>query len=190
MLLERLKSETAEVHARLERSIGLARSQSEHERQLELFYGFVAAHEQWLAACVPVTDAIRSGRDKHAWLAADLKHFGRSEADIAALPRPEAPPAAHDSRLAALGAAYVVEGSTLGGQFVARHLEAALGLRAGSGYSYFLSYGAQVRERWREFREELQRASSTENDEIIVRAARQCFERLERWFAEGMRQVT
>src|SRR5579875_2795412 len=36
-----------------------------------------------------------------------------------------------------LGAMYVMEGSTLGGRFIARHVEAVLGLEPGQGDAYF-----------------------------------------------------
>ncbi|HEY9125859.1 MAG TPA: biliverdin-producing heme oxygenase, partial [Acidobacteriaceae bacterium] len=40
------------------------------------------------------------------------------------------------------GAFYVMEGSTLGGQVIARQLQSALKLSGGEGYSYFLGYDA------------------------------------------------
>ncbi len=89
------------------------------------------------------------------------------------------------SRPEILGAAYVLEGSTLGGQIIARHLEETLGLRDGCGYRYFRSYGPDVGAQWKAFRAELLRASSATNDPVIVRAARETFEILHRWFCQN-----
>ncbi|MCD0161332.1 biliverdin-producing heme oxygenase [Deinococcus sp. 6YEL10] len=55
----------------------------------------------------------------------------------------------------AWGAAYVLEGATLGGQLVRRHLEARLGLR-GEGTAFYSSYGPLTGPRWRAFGEALE----------------------------------
>ena len=56
-----------------------------------------------------------------------------------------------DPRSIFLGRMYVMEGSTLGGQYIARHVEETLGLSSGEGNSYFRGYGEATGERWREF---------------------------------------
>ena len=183
MLLERLKTETSQSHAQLESHVGLATTLQQHEHQLWLFYGFVSALEDRLLELLGPDDPIVSGRGKTDWLAADLAFCGWNATRIATIPRPAALPPL-TSRLEALGVAYVIEGSTLGGQFISRHLETTLGLCDGQGYRYFQSYGTDVRARWVAFREELMQASSPENDAIIIAAAQECFRRLEDWFRQ------
>ncbi len=53
-------------------------------------------------------------------------------------------------RAAFLGAWYVMEGSTLGGRFIARHAEAALGLEPGVGDAYFRGHNEATGGLWRE----------------------------------------
>jgi heme oxygenase len=183
MLLDQLKAHTRTAHAELERLNGLPETLADYVAQLENHFGFIAAWEQALARALPADDVLRAGRTKRAWLEADLAFFGQSPAQIAALPLcPDFVPPEPD-RPTLLGIAYVVEGSTLGGQFISRHLEQALGLKGGGGNRYYRSYGAEVGPRWQAFRGELLRASSPANDPIILRAAEQTFVTLHRWFS-------
>ena len=43
-----------------------------------------------------------------------------------------------------LGAMYVMEGSTLGGQLIARHVELVLGLTAGQGNAHFRGHNERT----------------------------------------------
>lgn len=182
MLLERLKQHTHAQHSALEKLNGLPATFADYVAQLESFHGFVAPWEERLATALPDDDPIRVGRAKTAWLEADLAHFGHSRTAIAALPRcTELPSIA--SRNHTLGAAYVLEGSTLGGQFISRHLAQVLQLAPGAGDRYFRSYGAQVGPMWQAFRQELLRGSSADADSVIVAAAQDTFAKLHAWFA-------
>lgn len=181
MLLENLKQATQQQHAALELLNGLPGSLSEYRSLLESFYGFVTPWEARLAEMLPANDPIREGREKSAWLRADLAHLGGTEAELIELPQCDDLPAAY-CRAEILGAAYVLEGSTLGGQFIARHLDRVLGPCDG-GRSYFLSYGPRVGPMWQAFRQELLAASSPERDPIIIAAARNTFSKLHAWFA-------
>lgn len=182
MLLESLKQQTHEQHSALEKLNGLPATLPDYRALLESFYGFVAPWEDRVAERLPASDPIRAGRAKTPWLIADLIHFGYSADAIAQLPRCSDLPAV-SSREQILGAAYVLEGSTLGGQFISRHLAQMLGLSAGTGDRYFRSYGAQVGPMWQAFRQELLRCSSPTNDPVIVASAQDTFAKLHRWFA-------
>ncbi len=183
MLLERLKSETRAQHARLEAVVGLPMDRAAHLALITGLYGFVAAWEERLAALVPADDPLRAGREKTAWLEADLASFGLDAEARARLPRcaADALPAAA-TRADLLGVCYVLEGSTLGGQFIARHLRERLGVTNGEGARYFLSYGPEVGARWREFGVELERCPSPEKHAAVVGAAAETFEKLAAWF--------
>lgn len=63
-----------------------------------------------------------------------------------------------DSFPAVLGAAYVVEGSTLGGTIIHRHVAQLLGFDGGAGTLFFHGYGADTGTRWKQFVEALNRA--------------------------------
>ena len=80
-----------------------------------------------------------------------------------------------------LGAMYVVEGSTLGGQVITRQLaQAGISLRA-----YFTGYGALTGPRWKAFCQLLMEAAPTgpDQDEIVA-SARLTFQRLDQWITQ------
>ena len=183
MLTDALKEGTREQHRLLEVSNPLPASLPAYIAQLVAFFGFVKPWEERLAAALPESDPIRLGRAKSGWLEADLAYFGYDEARRSGLPRINELPST-SSRAAMLGAAYVLEGATLGGQIIARHLEATLGLRHGEGYRFFRSYGERVGSQWQEFRAELLRASSPSDDPAIIAAARNTFTLLHGWFVQ------
>lgn len=182
MLLDSLRLETRAYHDQLEQLNELPETRQDYIFQLATFFGFIAPWEAALAAALPESDPIRAGRAKTPWLEADLAFFGFDAAQIAALPRVATLPSTA-SRAEILGTAYVLEGSTLGGQVIADHLERTLGLRDGEGYRFFRSYGPQVGAQWQAFRAELARASSPETDGAILHAARDTFARLHAWFS-------
>jgi heme oxygenase len=79
-----------------------------------------------------------------------------------------------------LGALYVLEGSTLGGQVISRHLEKHFGWKDGRGYSFFLGHGAHTGERWREVVKTLESRPDAGNQ--IVFGAHHTFNQLNRCF--------
>lgn len=182
MLLEELKTQTRQQHAHLEKLNGLPATRADYVALLERFYGFVAPWEERLRQCVAEDDILRKDREKTAWLEADLAHFKLDANRRAALPQCDDLPDTN-SRAAILGACYVLEGSTLGGQYIARHLQENLGVKAGEGDRYFRSYGADVGVRWQAFRGELMANSSPAADAEIIKAAQATFEKLGAWFA-------
>lgn len=185
MLTEALREETSAQHAQMEAANPLPRTEADYLRQLKNFFGFVEPWERAVAQVLPPDDPIRAGRGKMDWLERDLEFFGIDRAQREKLPRVTELPSL-SSRPEILGAAYVLEGSTLGGQIISRHLEETLGLRDGCGYRYFSSYGPDVGAQWKAFRAELLKASSATNDPVIVRSARSTFEILHRWFCSNI----
>ncbi|MBS0276544.1 MAG: biliverdin-producing heme oxygenase, partial [Proteobacteria bacterium] len=87
-------------------------------------------------------------RRKKDWLEADLTYLGIAPASLrdshADLPE-------LDTRATGLGALYVLEGATLGGQIILRHLQPVLGISATCGGRFYASYGAQTSAMWRSY---------------------------------------
>jgi heme oxygenase len=81
-----------------------------------------------------------------------------------------------------IGCMYVLEGSTLGGQIISRHLKQSLDITPENGGAFFISYGAELGKRWKEFRESVlaDERSLSETDEIIA-AARDTFQSFHNW---------
>lgn len=81
----------------------------------------------------------------------------------------------------ALGASYVLEGSSLGGVVIARSLGPALGLTAEHGLSFVCAYGTQLREYWDEFTQTLElwaRTASAPEQDLAVSCAQATFRAL------------
>ena len=121
-------------------------------------------------------------RVKAPLLVSDLASLDLSPEQIAELPR------CHDlpdtgSPAGALGCLYVLEGATLGGQLVRRHVAERLGLGPQNGCAFFAAYGDAVGPMWREYQQRLatvvDRGSADPND--VIAAARRTFDALTRW---------
>jgi heme oxygenase len=70
-----------------------------------------------------------------------------------------------------IGAMYVMEGSRLGGQLIARHVEKVFDLPERHGTSFFRGFGAQTGPMWSEFVAHLrQEVSESQTNDVIVGA--------------------
>lgn len=148
-----------------------------------LFGFYVVAEPQWQAlAAVAINDY--PARCKTLWLADDLARLGYTAEAIAHLPRCAGVPVFDDSA-ATLGAVYVLEGATLGGQILLPLAQRRLALTAHSGAAYFASYGAQVRPMWQQFGRMLEAYCDTPDKvERAATAAQATFIALEQWLCE------
>jgi heme oxygenase len=169
-IMSRLKNETAAAHARVDALMDLSRmSRDRYARALAALRDAQLAAESEL---VRHSDELAASgydpgaRSKVAWLEADLHAIGAFAA-----------PAAHTLLLAdpaaAFGAVYVMEGSTLGGQVIARHVMPLLDVTAERGCRYFSGYRADTGLRWRETSAAITRYASdhpTAVDQMIAGA--------------------
>lgn len=188
MLMARLKEETRSYHDRVERDplsqgiVGPELSRAYYTMILEVYYGLYAPMDARLRAAAD-WDALGfdiARRMKEPMLRADLAHLGAPEASLDALPRCDSLPRT-PSLPAALGCMYVLEGSTLGGQLIGRHIHATLGLGPGAGAAFFNSYGPEVGPMWKEFKALIEQHGAGHEDAVIA-AASAMFASLERWF--------
>ncbi len=188
-LLQTLKAETRPHHERAERVVRLLSPDltlSGYRRHLEALYGLYAPLEAALAACLEdrVPELRLAERWKLPLLEVDLRALGHDEASLARLPRHSGP-----FRLKgvpeALGALYVLEGATLGGQLILRHLTRHFeGVSAG-GFTFFRAYGECVGPMWKAFGEALLHACPEPAlAPRVVRGAQDTFEAFEAWLRE------
>jgi heme oxygenase len=190
---ELLKRSTRSLHVDVEQSLDIphrTRNLAAYRKLLERFYGFHRPLEDALAR-VSGYEHIGlqfAARRKLPLLRDDLLALGASPAALDTLPVCDDLPA-FDDLPAAMGCLYVLEGSTLGGQMITRLVARNLGLEAGTGASYFASYGDRVATMWSGFCESLERlaSSSTEQRESMVQAAQATFVNLERWLGSKQR---
>ncbi len=185
MNLERLRRETFKAHERVEGAVPLMAAtltRVEYVRCLERLYGVVAAWEEAAAVAAPEwLRAMLAARRRRQLLERDLAWFGvtaeAARPGLAAMP----------DEASFLGAMYVMEGSTLGGQLIARHVGSVLGLSAGEGNAFFLGHGSETGAMWREFCEVLRTRVAEEDAEAVIGSAQAMFEVFGRWMLEGPR---
>ncbi|MDB4931159.1 MAG: heme oxygenase [Myxococcaceae bacterium] len=190
-LLAALKHGTREEHLAIERQLRLMDpgvTLDDYRDYLARMLGYCEPLEAALVALPGLGAAVPDldRRLRSAAAARDLRELGAAAADVAALPRCAELPAL-GSVARGLGCLYVLEGSTLGGQFIARHLEARLGVGAGRGGSFVRSYGPEVGPMWRAFGAGLEAHCPREPEQrdAVVAAARDTFATLGRWLARG-----
>ncbi len=186
-LVERLRDATGPHHSSIERTLPLASfglTLDAYRRILAAFLGFYEPLEARLfGAAAKWSDLDLHGRAKVPRLRHDLRALGLSEAGLAAIPTCRAVPEI-DGVPGALGCMYVLEGATLGGPIVKRHLEEHLAIDERSGASFFNGYGTETGAKWRAFVARLNRQPPPFED--ILAAAVETFEHFERWLvAQG-----
>jgi len=184
-LLSQLRMATRHDHVRLEQLLGLPDSIEEHIARLKNFYGFSAMWEPKALSLLSMLQPLIEERQKLSMLEADLLRLGLTAAEVGALPLCSQLPLM-DDQATALGSMYVMEGSTLGGQIISRHLEGKLGLRDGEGYAYYQSYGAAVGRMWKAFLQMMQHHIEPAEASRLVDAARQTFRCLHQWFSRDL----
>lgn len=181
-ILSRLRQETRVYHDALEQNafnqqlLAGTLTAATTAWFLGRLYGFMAPIEAELQR--------RAAEFGPEWELAERQRTGLIRQDLAAAGLPEPPlyptPPPLDTRAQLLGALYVLEGSTLGGQVITRQLErAGIGLR-----TYFSGYGPLTGPRWKRFVELLTaeaRTFSLADQDALVASAILTFQRLSAW---------
>jgi len=190
MILQKLKEETRSQHEGLETVVDVMNKMftlEDYKTLLGKFYRFYAAVEPKL----PIAELKEAGFDyqlrlKLPSLEADLKHLGVLEEVKATSSFEQTPDTSSVSK--AFGSAYVIEGSTLGGQVITRHLKEHLDLTPEAGGAFFNSYGHMVGPMWKEFGAAITAYSEANEgeDETIVQSARDTFDSFKAAFNEPL----
>lgn len=188
VLRYRLRDATASAHRRVEEAMDLnkrCRGADAYRVLLARLWGLYQPLEAGLARIDWRGGEIAwNERAKVAWLEADLLGFGLTAGAIVRLPRAlNLPPLLN--QLDGLGALYVMEGASLGGQIISRRLAADLGVTAEHGGRFFASYGRHVGARWRDFLVALERFAEDEASAARIEAsALATFDSFLAWFAD------
>lgn len=186
MILAKLKEATREQHEALENVVDVMNStfsMDDYGALLEKFYRYYLAIEPAL----PVGDLLSNGFDVES-----RRKLPSLERDLAALgllhearkengPRPEIPD--FDGPAKAFGAAYVLEGATLGGQIISRHLSTHLGITPENGGSFFYGYGPDTGPMWKDFGSIITAyAESNGHENEMIEGAKETFESFRKFF--------
>lgn len=183
-VLRALRTATAADHDRVETALdlldpGLTRARL--AEVLHLLHGFwvaaVAGLDAWAAREPAAAAALDwDGRRRAALFAADLAGLD-ADPDGSAVPDLPAVGATDD----AVGRLYVLEGSTLGGTFIDRHLSGLPAL-AGARVRAFSPYGRETGAMWHAYRRAARdRAAAGGDARRMVGAARATFAALAGW---------
>jgi heme oxygenase (biliverdin-IX-beta and delta-forming) len=170
-----LRRATRAQHERIDGLVSLHRlhDSAHYAGVLRVFASFLAGWEPSVAAALPEWQEWLAARSRRALLLQDLRQL-----QIEAPPPASWPAYAHAA--SAWGSVYVLEGSALGGQFIARSL-AQSGLHADNGAAYFHGWGSATARLWRETREVLNaQLASPRALELASAAARTTFDSLSR----------
>ena len=181
-----LRSRTQDAHSALEAQLDLLEQPASAEHLANLLLRFLGFHLVWEKdlQAFPALARELKGRSRLQHLRHDLKLLGVADADIGRVPLCGDAHRVAKDEASALGSFYVLEGSTLGGQLITKHLSGAGWLPA-EGLSYFNPYGARTGVMWRSFKGwlEIQAEHHARND--IVAGARATFAVLQNWLSAG-----
>lgn len=180
-LHRRLRAATEAAHEGLERNLGWegrVATLSGYRELLTRFRGFHAAYEPAIGAGL-ADEPFFGPRRRLDRLDADLAYLGLDAATIAALP---VSPVPRLDGSAALGALYVLEGSTLGGQVIGRRIAALHGFET-DGLAYYRAHGPATGAMWSAFRARLETAA---DEAALTETAVATFEAMRVWLcADG-----
>lgn len=182
-LSEQLKKATKQNHQQLEKLM-VARlrsisSRSEYVKLLQIFYSYFGGLEDKINEYIG-EDQLPDFKERRKTesIANDIKSMSglipqkAKEHDLPIIA----------NHLHALGALYVIEGSTLGGKIISKMMTKQLGLEDKGGLSFFNSYGDDTERMWSTFREILNRFQASSDTEPIIHSANDTFLKFSTWF--------
>ncbi len=182
MIVEKLRSATRPAHAQLDQQFfPVIQQVKDHEAYVKVlvtFYGFYKPMyvklDRFLSkVALPLYDE----RRKPSWLLNDIILF----TDHYDLMYCEETPAIRNL-YEALGAYYVLEGATMGGEIISKKIVAGLHRNSDTGFSFFNAYGTDNPVMWRKFLSFLENTAFTAEEEAgIIGAAEKTFTAFKHW---------
>ena len=176
MLSEKLKENTKIAHIELEKvlvqKIKSIDTTNDYLEILIYFYRFFAPLEKTVISQLEDSLTDVAQRRKMEWILEDVNYFSASRPKISVYPHtPEI-----SNPLQAIGALYVIEGSTLGGQVICKMVSQRLGIDPENGFSFFSGYGERTASMWEKFKNFINSRSWTpEEEKEVINAAERTF---------------
>ncbi|WP_276134201.1 biliverdin-producing heme oxygenase [Polluticoccus soli] len=183
MLLDKLKAYTSGSHQELEKliipRIKQATDKDAYRNVLQLFYGYFKPLEELVSKHVDHTLLPDyEERRKTSALLSDIHYLCGSQN---ALKLCDDLPLIGNSRQA-IGALYVMEGSTLGGKIIKGILMKNLDADGSKGFDFFGGYGDDTEKKWSAFKQIINdRFSDAETHHEILAAADNTFKKFRSW---------
>ena len=189
-LSAQLRAETMDEHREVERKSGLPgviTSLALYRACLGSFYrlylpleALLMTFPEWNDLGIELPKLAHSPR-----LARDLQALGVMPLQLQSAPPLSLPVLPNFSN--ALGALYVLEGSTLGSQIILRHLQQVLGPEMAGADSFFCGHGAQTGAMWQAFRTSLDGYGEQHptHSRDVIQGAKATFLSLAGWMNPG-----
>ncbi|SFQ42378.1 biliverdin-producing heme oxygenase [Flavobacterium akiainvivens] len=152
LFLENLRNLTAQSHTALEALpvsesvVNPAITNAEYANYLNLMHDVVKDVEENIFPLIATVITDLDARKKVAHIEADLAFLGHAKDGYQKVLTGNLQ---NITPAFALGVAYVVEGSTLGGRVILKNINTALGHDAENGAAFFSGYGGQTGSMWK-----------------------------------------
>ncbi len=174
LFLQQLRSKTAHSHQLIEQNrvsqslMSQDVTITQYTQYLKSMYGFVYGFEKMVFPLLKHNELLQiDDRRKSHLIQADLALVNHTA--VQPYVNDELFSIHYQTASAALGGMYVLEGSTLGGQIINRHLSKVLGDSVAGKTTYLTAYNGQTGSMWKIFLQLLCEAGATtaNEDEII-----------------------
>lgn len=187
IFLKQLRSATGPMHAALEANTISSSLMSAdldlktYTRYLALMAEVISFTEKTIFPAVSDIIPDLEQRRKLPHIHADLAVVGKDSFNDPVLFHPDEQ---SFSLPFALGYMYVIEGSTLGGRIILKHVQERLHLDENNGANFFAGYGAETGAKWKNFLSNLTiYAERSGNGDEIIKGAMHAFAAIDRYFA-------
>ena len=185
-LSEKLKEQTKSSHQNLERKLlkrlKIIEYKHEYAELLTYFYSFFGGLELCINKNLNFdTLPDYSFRRKTSSILNDLKSM---DSALPVLALKDALPEI-SNHFQALGALYVIEGSTLGGQIICRMLREQINDVDPKWFSFFGGYGDQTYLMWDVFKQAIDVIRKPEDEEMVIESANDTFVQFSKWFEQN-----
>ncbi len=189
--LQQLRSKTAYSHQLIEQNsisqslMSQGVTMTQYAQYLKSMYGFVYGFEKMVFPLLEHNELLQID---------DRRKSHLIQSDLVLLNYTAAQPYVNDelfsthyqTAAAALGGMYVLEGSTLGGQIISRHLSKVLGDAVAGKTTYLTAYAGQTGGMWKNFLQLLCEAgASNANEDEIIDSAVNTFSLLNNCLSEN-----
>ncbi|WP_207535484.1 biliverdin-producing heme oxygenase [Desertivirga arenae] len=176
-----LKDKTDISHQQLEKLlVGKLKSiavEADYIEILKKFYGYIKPLEERISKNLDINKVPDyPERRKSDALELDLQYFNTTS-DVSLCD--DLPVVTNTYE--AIGALYVLEGSTLGGTIISKMVSAKLGLSASEGLSFFYSYGSETMKMWEQFKIALNTRVAEEDWNMVIIGADETFIKFRNW---------
>lgn len=185
IFLKNLRSGTAFWHQKLEDLDGSKAildpnvSIEQYIKYLTAMYGFIRPLEAHIYPQLSTIIENIEARRKTSLMEHDLKALGLSEIEIKNIPIFTFMPM---TNAAAMGAMYVIEGSTLGGAIIYKHIHKSLNLTTENGAGYFQPYGQSSGSFWKSFLANMTDFATDNKEAEVIDGATETFKNIHDWF--------